>query len=127
METLPFRDSKQMLDFMEQFFDEITFPQKYYTQRTFTSEAKKQEQKQPDEIVRYHEDTLFQEHQGKIFTMIFQVQFRQNAEWQGSVSWLDSGMVNQFRSTLDFLHLIDEAVTRSMGRSATASWDIDSK
>ena len=36
--------------------------------------------------------------------------FRQNASWQGSVTWLDKGREESFRSVLELLLLMDSAI-----------------
>ena len=38
------------------------------------------------------------------------VRFRQNATWQGQILWVDKGLKMNFRSALEMLKLMDEAV-----------------
>ena len=42
------------------------------------------------------------------------VKFRQNATWQGSVSWVEGGEQKPFRSALELLKLMDSTMD-SMG------------
>lgn len=47
---------------------------------------------------------------GEKATFIVQVMFRQNATWQGKVKWVETGEETMFRSTLELLKLMDEAI-----------------
>ena len=51
-------------------------------------------------------------------TFIVRIQYRQNASWQGQVTWAEENKTASFRSALELLKLIDstEAVQ-------TESWD----
>ena len=43
-------------------------------------------------------------------TFVIQVQFRRNATWQGTIQWVDQNKRQSFRSTLEMIRLIDEAL-----------------
>lgn len=43
-------------------------------------------------------------------TFVVTVKCRQNATWQGSVQWLEKKKTLHFRSTLELIRLMDEAV-----------------
>ena len=43
-------------------------------------------------------------------TFIIRVQHRQNASWQGSVQWVEGGKEQHFRSALELIKLMDEAL-----------------
>ena len=47
---------------------------------------------------------------GKVATFATKVLFRQNASWQGSVSWIEGQREEPFRSVLELLLLIDSAI-----------------
>lgn len=46
-----------------------------------------------------------------ITTFRVSVLFRQNASWQGSVLWVDRDMESQFRSALELISLLDNALS----------------
>lgn len=46
---------------------------------------------------------------GKEATFRTRVMFRQNASWQGAINWLERDQVEEFKSCLEFLELIDSA------------------
>lgn len=43
-------------------------------------------------------------------TFVIHVQFRQNATWQGTIQWVDEKKEQHFRSTLEMLRLLDDAL-----------------
>ncbi|MDR2933518.1 MAG: hypothetical protein LBV27_10490 [Oscillospiraceae bacterium] len=48
-------------------------------------------------------------------TFVVQIQFQQNASWQGTLTWTDQKKVQRFRSTLEMIKLIDEALSDKSG------------
>lgn len=44
-------------------------------------------------------------------TFVVQVMYRQNATWQGTIKWLDTGEEKNFRSALELIKLMDDAVS----------------
>ena len=46
-----------------------------------------------------------------IATFWISVLFRQNASWQGTVLWADRDMESQFRSALELISLLDNALS----------------
>ena len=49
-----------------------------------------------------------------IATFRISVLFRQNASWQGTVLWVDRDMESQFRSALELIGLMDNALSVSL-------------
>lgn len=43
-------------------------------------------------------------------SFLVHVQFRQHSTWQGNITWLDKGVTQQFRSALEMLRLMNEAL-----------------
>lgn len=43
-------------------------------------------------------------------TFTIKIQFQQNATWQGSIAWAEGGKSQNFRSELEMLKLMMEAV-----------------
>ena len=46
-------------------------------------------------------------------TFIIRVQHRQNASWQGSVQWVEGGKEQHFRSALELIKMMDEALEQA--------------
>lgn len=61
------------------------------------------------------------EQEGKA-TFIVEVLFRQNDTWQGSIRWMDQKKIQCFRSTLEMIRLMDEALG---GPSESQPWEQD--
>ena len=51
-------------------------------------------------------------------SFIVRVTSRQNATWQGSISWTERGVTKLFRSALELIKLIDSALDEEEGKSS---------
>ena len=51
-------------------------------------------------------------------SFIVRVTSRQNATWQGSISWTERGVTKHFRSALELIKLIDRALDEEEGKSS---------
>ncbi len=54
-----------------------------------------------------------QHESGKKATFVVQIQYRQNATWQGKVKWVEKNEEKPFRSALELIKLLDSAVDES--------------
>jgi hypothetical protein len=54
-------------------------------------------------------------------TFLVQIQFQQNATWQGTITWTEQSLTQRFRSTLEMLKLMDDAV--KLEDNPTPTWD----
>ena len=94
-----FRCLSQFLREMVQTLDGMEFPKAYTATRTFApfptsgTPSKETEQKA-----------------GGLATFAVRVLFRQNASWQGSVTWLEGKQEQSFRSALELIFLISSAL-----------------
>lgn len=52
---------------------------------------------------------------GKVggITFLVRIYFKQHANWQGTVQWLESGKTVPFRSVLELIALLNEAVEKN--------------
>lgn len=106
--SMPFCDFSDLFAKMESIFDTLSFPQKYFEWRSFGIKAKRlrtgaiAESREDDEMGEIGE-------QAKA-TFIIHVQFRRNATWQGTIQWVEQNRTQVFRSTLEMIKLIDEAM-----------------
>lgn len=87
----------------EQVLDEMEFPKAFTTTRTFTTPPKKPP-RSPDSHCRT----------GELATFALRILFRQNASWQGSVTWLENKQEQSFRSVLELVFLFDNALTQKI-------------
>ena len=56
------------------------------------------------------------EHKGDLATFVVHVQYRQNATWQGKVVWTDTKQESHFRSALELVKLMDNAMTSAAAK-----------
>ena len=102
-EVHPFRSTMELLSRMEGMLDDLACPQSFTLHREFGPPPEKRSDGPPGERPR----------RGKLATFGVRILFRQNASWQGSVSWLESGREQTFRSALELLLLLDGALRAS--------------
>jgi len=116
--TFEFHNEVEMLLGLNDLFDDIDFPQAAYQTRSFFD-------KPIPKIIRKVEDTLENKPNLTIdnskTTFIVNVQYRQNASWQGSITWVEQSRTQQFRSAFEMIQLMNEAV--SQGQIQKISWE----
>lgn len=95
-----FQSLTQLLIKMEQMLNEMDFPQSFTAARTFAAF--------PEQV--WERPSQDEPPEGLLATFAVRVLFRQNASWQGSVTWLDRGRDQTFRSVLELIFLMDSAL-----------------
>ena len=85
---------------IEALLDEMQFPQPFTQDRSF------RERKVTLSGTTAEEETQ----KGKVGTFAVRILFRQNASWQGTVSWVEGKQEKNFRSALELLKSIDSAL-----------------
>ena len=61
------------------------------------------------------------EHGTRKATFEVSVKFQQNSTWQGQILWAEKNAKQSFRSVLEMLRLMDEALSDEA--ASTASWE----
>jgi len=120
-EPFEFANMVNMIQKMEEIFDTVGFPQAFLTTRTFNNEKR---------VVSKHdvEGSVFlnrgneKETDGNKCTFEISVRFRQNATWQGQIFWTEKNMRQNFRSVLEMLKLMDEALTEGKESETAIEW-----
>ena len=90
---------------MEKTLDEIHFPQSFTAVRNFAPRPEFQQNRPPEP----------ERQVGKAATFMLRVLFRQNASWQGSLLWTEGRQEQSFRSVLELILLMDNALTAGKG------------
>ena len=62
------------------------------------------------------------EHSSNKGTFEVSVKFMQNATWQGQIHWIEKNQKQNFRSVLEMLKLMDEALTGSAEEELAVNW-----
>lgn len=97
-EGVRFHGVMELLTQLEQMLDQMRFPENFTMVRTFGTGPEA-------EMDRAEEENR----EGAVATLALRVLFRQNASWQGSVTWLEGHREESFRSVLELLFLLDSA------------------
>jgi hypothetical protein len=118
-EPYVFSDLVNMIHKMEEIFDTNGFPQSFLSPRTFKG-GKRTAAKRKEERNDAMNSTPEQEIDGFKCTFEISVRFRQNATWQGQILWAEKNMKQNFRSVLEMLKLMDEALTDGDAKSKKA-------
>lgn len=114
-----FQSVLQLLCGMEEFYNRLAFPQEACCCRSFHHEVPQPvRQKRDREVRRYMSDELLKEKRGEKATFVVQVQFRQNASWQGTITWAEQNETRHFRSTLELIKLMDEILDKNTEQPA---------
>ena len=116
-EPVSITQTKDIFDTMEHFFNEIAYPQSYFQDRSFLDKAAP-EDKPPKAVERYQDESILTHRRGKLATFEMTVRYRRNATWQGSVRWIEGDESRDFRSAMELIMFIDQAIFQ--GRIAPA-------
>lgn len=103
----PFCSTMQFLQDMEQLMDQMEFPKAFTAIRTFA---------QPSMCATGPPGAEPQI--GNAATFAVKLLFRQNASWQGSVTWIEGQREQGFRSVLELLLLMDSALRNEQEASS---------
>ena len=95
-----FRSAMEFLLQMEDLLDDMKFPQSFTAVRSFGAP--------PEQTAASPPAAECQE--GRRATFAVRVLFRQNASWQGSLTWLEEDREESFRSVLELLLLMHSAL-----------------
>ena len=112
-----FTNQLQLLAEMEALYDRLNFPQASTRDRTLKPKKVQTETDKEAEAVKDEQDIKNQ--MGRKASFIVRVTSRQNATWQGSISWTEKGVTKHFRSALELLKLIDSAIEGSELKDGT--------
>ena len=97
-----FSSLSQLLIGMEDMLDSMKLPQAFSAVRSFAP-LPEREGAAPSAQIQT----------GEMATFAVRILFRQNASWQGSVTWLEGGQEQSFRSVLELIFLMDSALRSS--------------
>lgn len=99
-ERKAFSNLTQLLFLMENLQDDLHYPQKGMETRSFTGDTSTPLQFPETDLPSAQVKATFK----------LRVLFRQNASWQGTITWVEEGVEAQFRSALELVFLIDSVL-----------------
>lgn len=104
---IPFSSVERAFLCMEDFYNSIQFPFPGTEDRSF---LEKRTGSRKERMTRMMKDEELLKKHGDMGTFIVRVQHRQNSSWQGVVTWTDRHKSIPFRSALELMKMIDEAL-----------------
>ena len=99
-EAVPFQSLRQLLLGINGSLDKEHFPQ------AFTELRKFQFPRKPSDLI----SAAVPQKKGLVATFSIRLFFRQNASWQGVITWIENDMEEYFRSVLELIMLLDNAL-----------------
>nr|WP_319487548.1 hypothetical protein [uncultured Caproiciproducens sp.] len=99
-------------------FNSISFPQASFESREFEIKKAKPIIKRVDDAV---DETMSEIMNGKPTTFVVNVQYRKNATWQGTITWVEQNQTLHFRSALEMLKLMEQATMS--GATPVVNWN----
>lgn len=100
-ERKPFANLTQMLTLIDHLQDDIAFPQRSMEPRSFKEEPPASP---PQPLASLPAATI-------LATFHLRLLFRQNASWQGTVTWVEQRQEVHFRSALELVFLMDSILS----------------
>ena len=99
---IPFHSTMDFIKQTETLLETLQFPQAFAKGREFVP--------RPEPALKEGNPIASAAPKGQLATFSLRVMFRQNATWQGSLTWTDTKQEHRFRSALELLRLIDSAL-----------------
>jgi len=120
-----FSDLIRMIEKMEEIFDSKGFPQAFLKPRTFSKAgcAIKNNQLKNNTMKDIMDFKTTEGLDGSKCTFEIAVRFRQNATWQGQITWAEKDLKQNFRSVLEMLRLMDEALMEDVKEQKVVGWE----
>ena len=115
-----------MIEKMESIFDTKGFPESFTTPRAFGNSNHNRSLHELDrnaDMMDAMNSIARPETDGSKCTFEITVRFRQNSTWQGQILWAEKNLKQNFRSVLEMLKLMDEALSDAESNPASIKWD----
>ena len=109
-EPFPFLSLIDMTLQMDHFYDEWDFPQSSTIPRTFRKSVEFTRRQSILESGRPMDHARVYSQSGENATFVIRVKYRQNATWQGEIVWLEKSLRTSFRSALELLRILQDAL-----------------
>jgi len=101
---ISFANAIQFILAAESLFDRMDIPQPFMSRHSIW-EDKIREVMLPESPLREEA-----QHTGRRATFLLRIVFRQNASWQGNITWLEQNKNECFRSILELIKILDAAL-----------------
>ena len=105
-----FSSQGEVFRLIDQLCDRLNYPQCSDQLRSFSVEKTVPDFQEKVKVARQMSKEKLLEQKGEKATFVVHVMYRQNATWQGSVTWTEKKQTANFRSALELIKLMDSAV-----------------
>ena len=123
LEPESFKSQYEMIRRIELLCDRVNYPQASEQIRSFApTDTCLRNSKEP-KVERCMSKEKLIEPKGEKVTFVVHVMYRQNATWQGSVTWAEKKQTANFRSALELIKLMDSAVEATAMADGTQEKD----
>lgn len=120
--SFSFQGIISLINGMNELYDRFQYPQETHELRSFQRRSrnpKKRNDEQGSETTVELQETdqvvSLQDEMGRQATFVICIRYRQNATWQGTIQWIEAKKQQTFRSTLEMIKLMDDAMTAQTG------------
>ena len=109
---LVFADIGDMLLQIDNVLNDQDYPRAFQRKRSFGTEQKASAPLPVELSGNFMSKEIVEANHGEIATYSVSIITRQNTSWQGIINWLDGNPSRSFRSALEFIHIINEAIKK---------------
>ena len=113
VEVIEFADLSSLFLRLDRLFDRQGFPQAFQRTRVIVHETLLQDAAAAADAASGMSEKTVSAQRGAVATFDLRVISRRNATWQGIVDWLDGSEKQEFFSSLELLHLVNEKLAGS--------------
>lgn len=99
-----FQNLTQMILLINDLLGEVKYPQNTVEFRSFNRNSESDKTK--ISTININNEDISEE--SDVSTFKLNIMFRQNADWQGEISWVDTNTGKSFKSVLELITILDE-------------------
>lgn len=110
IKTEAFESLSQLLLIIDNLLNLENIPQSYQQIRTFGDNS----------VSQSEQISLPHLRPGKLATFTIRIHFRCNSSWQGTLAWMNKKQVQNFRSVLELIFLLDSALAENESTAVPA-------
>ena len=110
----------QVTNKMDEIFNTKGFPEAFMSPRSFSGARhgpKRHSLERCDDMQLQTKEPVVPK-----VTFEISVKFRQNATWQGQILWVEKNVKQNFRSALEMIKLMDEALSEDIEKEEQVGW-----
>ncbi len=107
--SIGFSGEWELIESIDSMLNQVGGPQEAFTPRNFLKASRKNMKNRKAEEEMAADTNIIPMQAETKATFVIDVQYRQHASWQGTITWAEKGETRRFRSVLEMLRLMSEA------------------